>query len=93
MKKVTKEENIWERRAVSISLNAVLFMTNFFLVYFIWLLSAPEISGLGRLTVCWVAAYGLTWMMTYVTKGAVRLVLAILLLGVLAFVMTSPHAK
>jgi len=48
-------------------------------------------SGIGRLILCWVAAYGLTWMMTYLTKGAVRVALAILLLGVLILVMTSQH--
>ena len=88
MKKTAKQESILERRVVSIPLNAVMFITNFFLVYFIWLLSAPEISGLVRVIGCWAAAYVLTWTMTFATRGAARLVLAIILLGVLAFVLT-----
>jgi len=88
MKKAAKQENFLERRPVAIALNAVLFITNFFLVYFVLLLSFPEITGPWRVVSCWVAAYGLTWMMTYLTRGAGRLVLALLLLGVLLFVFT-----
>lgn len=91
MKKHPRPVNFLERRAVSIPLNAVIFITNFFLVYFIWLLSAPEVSGIGRVVTCWIVAYGLTWMMTYLTKGAVRVALAVFLLGVLTFIMTFQH--
>lgn len=88
MKTNTNRESILEQRAVTIPLNAVMFITNFFLVYFVWLMSAPEMTGLGRIISCWVAAYGLTWMMTYLAKGKTRLVVAVLLLGVLIFVLT-----
>jgi hypothetical protein len=88
MKNTTKQQPILERRAVSISLNTVMFLTNFFIVSTLWRQYAPNLIGLGRLTLCWVAASGLTWMITSFAKGVVRLVLAILLLGVLIFIMT-----
>jgi len=77
-----------ERRSVSIPLNAVLFLTNFVIVSYLWRQSAPDLTGLGRLTLCWVAASALTWLITSFAKGVVRLVLAILLLGVLFYITT-----
>ena len=84
----TTIKNILERRSVSIPINAVLFLANFVIVSYIWRQSATDLAGLGRLTICWAAASGLTWMMTSYAKGIVRLALAILLLGVLIYIMT-----
>ncbi len=82
---------ILERRSVGVPLNAVIFLTNIFIVSYLWRQSAPNLTGLGRLTLCWVAASGLTWMITSFAKGVVRLALAILLLGILTFIITSQH--
>jgi hypothetical protein len=79
---------ILERRSVNVPINAVLFLANFVIVSYVWRQSAPDLAGLGRLTICWAAASGLTWMMTSYAKGIVRLALAILLLGVLTYIMT-----
>ncbi len=79
------------RRSVGVPLNAVIFLTNIFIVSYLWRQSAPNLTGLGRLTLCWVAASGLTWMITSFAKGVVRLALAILLLGILTFIITSQH--
>ena len=79
---------ILERRSVSMPLNAVLFLTNFVIVSYVWRQSAPNLTGLGRLTLCWAAASGLTWLITSFAKGIVRLALTILLLGVLTYIMT-----
>lgn len=87
MKKPVKAENFFERRTVAIPLNAVLFITNFFLVYFVLLMSFRDTAGLWRVIACWATAYGLTWMMTYLSKGVWRLFLTLLLLGVLLFVL------
>ncbi len=79
---------ILERRSVNVPINAVLFLANFVIVSYIWRQSAPDLVGLGRLTICWAAASGLTWMLTSYAKGIVKLALAILLLGVLTYIMT-----
>ena len=78
----TRIPGILERRDVSILLSAVLFASNFLSFYFIWLFVFPAITGLMRVAMCWVGAYALTWMMTYVTKGVSRLVLTLIMLGV-----------
>ena len=62
-------KNILERRAVSITMNSVMFMTSYFVVSFFWRKSAPDLTGLGRLTLCLVAASFITWMMTSLAKG------------------------
>jgi hypothetical protein len=81
-------KHILERRAVSITMNAVMFMTSYFLVSFFWRKSVPDLTGLGRLTLCLVAASCLTWMMTSMAKGGgVRLALTILMLGLLAYII------
>ncbi len=78
--------NILERREVGIVLNAVQFVTNFILFYFICISVFPDITGLVRLVLCWVGAYTLTWIMTLLAKGAARLLLTLLFLGVLYIV-------
>ena len=87
-------KNILERRAVSITLNAAIFLTNFFIVSFLWQQLAPDLTGLGRLTLCLVAASGLFWMVTSLARGgAVRLTLTIVLLGVLACIMAFQYGR
>ncbi len=77
-------KNILELQAISITLKAVMFLTNFYIISFFWRRSAPELTGLGRLTLCMVAASGLTWMMTSLAKsGTMRLTLIIIMLSVL----------
>lgn len=78
----TKKPGILERRDVSIILSAVLFVINFLFFYFIWVYTFPDIKGLMRIALCWVGAYALTWVMTYVTKGVSRLILTIIMIGV-----------
>ncbi|MEI6826709.1 MAG: hypothetical protein WCK54_14030 [Desulfuromonadales bacterium] len=79
---------ILERRSVNIPLNAVIFLTNFVIVSSLWRHSAPDLTGLGRLTLCWAAASGLTWLITSFATGVVRLALAFILLCVLTYIMT-----
>ena len=74
---------ILERREVRIFLNAILFIINFLLIYFLWLKVFPGMTGITRLIACWIGAYAFTWSITYVFKGPGRLVLALLFLGVL----------
>lgn len=81
-----KLNTILERRSVGIPLNAVIFLTHFLLVSYLWRQFAPDLTGLGRLTLCWLAASGLTWMTTSLARGVVRLVLAIILLGLLVYI-------
>jgi hypothetical protein len=78
-----ESSGILERRPVGIFLNGVLFVCNFLLFYFIWLYSFPDITGLLRVVLCWVGAYVLTWVMALLAKGAARLVLAAVFLGIL----------
>jgi hypothetical protein len=78
--------NFLKQRAVGILLNAVLFVTNFLLFYFIWLYAFPDITGLVRVGLCWVGAYVLTWIMASLAKGVTRLALAAAFLGILYFV-------
>ncbi len=85
-------KNILERRAVSITMNSVMFMTSYFVVSFFWRKSAPDLTGLGRLTLCLVAASFITWMMTSLAKGGgLRLALTILMLGLLAYITIFQH--
>lgn len=77
-----KNLKISERRDVALILSAVLFIINFLCTYFIWLLTFPEITGFMRVVFCWVGAYALTWVMTYLTKGVSRLILTIIMLAV-----------
>lgn len=86
MKITTHKQNILEQRAVSIALSIVIFITNFFLAYFSCLMLFPEWTGPWRVISCWVAAYGLTWIMTNLTRGVRRLVLSLILIGMLFLV-------
>jgi len=75
-----------ERRPVGVFLNAILFISNFLLFYFIWLYAFPDITGILRVVLCWVGAYVLTWVMAYLAKGAARLALVAVFLGILYIV-------
>lgn len=79
---------ILDRREVRIFLNAVLFIINFLLIYFLWLKVFPGMTGVPRLIACWVGAYAFTWTTTLVFRGPGRLVLSLLLLGVLYVVFS-----
>lgn len=78
--------SVLERRDVSILLSAVLFGTNFLLFYFIFYNVFKDITGFMRLALCWVGAYAMTWTMTFMAKGAVRLIITVILLGMLFIV-------
>jgi hypothetical protein len=82
----TNPLKVLDRRDVRVILNAVLFITNFMLIYFLWLKVFPGMTGITRLIACWIGAYAFTWSMTLVTKGVGRLVLAIIFLGTLYMV-------
>jgi hypothetical protein len=85
MKKPRKPEDnasFLERRPVAIFLNAVLFVCNFLLFYFIWLYAFPDITGLIRVALCWGGAYVLTWIMASLAKGGARLALTVVFLGI-----------
>lgn len=79
---VSNGTKISDRRDVAIILSAVLFVINFLCFYFIWSLVFPEITGILRIIFCWVGAYALTWVMTYLTRGVARLVLTLIMLAV-----------
>lgn len=77
-----RETGFAGRRDVAVILSGVLFLGNFFCLYFIWLNLFPEITGIMRIAFCWVGAYALTWFMTYVARGWARLILALIMIGV-----------
>jgi len=81
-KEVTLKTGISERRDVAMILAAVLFAINFLGFYCIWLIVFPEMTGIMRVVMCWVGAYALTWIMTYLTKGVSRLILTLIMIGV-----------
>ena len=78
----SSQTGILERRDVSIILSAVLFIINFLLFYFIWLYAFPGMTGIIRIAFCWLGAYSLTWLMTYMTKGVSRLILTLIMIAV-----------
>lgn len=86
-KTLTIEPSFLERRYVAIFLNGILFVTNFLLFYFIWLYAFADITGLLRLVFCWAGAYSLTWIMSLMAKGAARLALVGVFLGILYFIL------
>jgi len=78
-----------EQRFVGVFLNAILFICNFLLFYFVWLYAFPDITGLLRVALCWVGAYVMTWIMSFLAKGVARLVLVVAFLGILYVVFTN----
>jgi hypothetical protein len=84
--KTNKSKN---QRILNWGTNALLFLTNFFLMYFIWVVLAPGVTGIARLFPCWLLAFGMTWVMVRLTKITARLFLTLAFLGLLFFVLLS----
>ena len=45
-----------------------------------------ELDGLLRLGCCWVGAYALTWICSYLTKGKSRLVVTLFFIAILLII-------
>ncbi len=45
-----------------------------------------ELDGLLRLGLCWVGAYALTWIYSYLTKGNSRLVVTLFFIAILLII-------
>lgn len=76
-----------EHQATGIFLSAVLFATHFFLFYFVFITAFnEELSGLLRLGLCWLGAYALTWVCSYLSKGKSRLALTLFFIAILGIV-------
>lgn len=86
-KKQAEKPKFMDRRGINLVISAVLFLTNFLLMYFIFQRTFPDIVGISRVLMVWVGAYAMTWVMSYVTRGLARLVLSLTLLGVLYAVL------
>ncbi len=86
-KKKAVTPTFMDRREINLFISAVLFFTNFLLIYFVCQGAFPDITGLTRLVVVWVGAYAMTWGMSYATRGLARLALSLILIGVLYIVM------
>lgn len=71
----------FDRRYVTIILSAVLFVINFLFFYFLFIFILPEMTGIIRAVLCWVGAYALTWIMTYLFKGVSRFVLTLIMIA------------
>ena len=92
LKKQADNPKFMDRRGINIVISAVLFITNFLLVYFMYQKTFPEVAGFTRVAMVWLGAYAITWVMCYATKGLSRLVLSLIVLGVLYTVlMYSPR--
>lgn len=68
---------------INFGISAVLFVTNFLLIYFVCQKTYPGIVGITRVVLTWVGAYAMTWVMSYGTRGISRLVLSLIMIGVL----------
>jgi hypothetical protein len=78
---------ILEHQATGIFLNAILFATHFLLFYFIFIaVFKDELTGLARIGFCWLGAYALTWICSYLARGKARFALTLLFIGILAVV-------
>ncbi|OGU14945.1 MAG: hypothetical protein A2076_15680 [Geobacteraceae bacterium GWC2_53_11] len=78
---------VLEHQATGIFLSAILFATHFLLFYFIFISAfQEELTGLVRLGFCWLGAYALTWVCSYLAKGKARLVLTLLFIAILGIV-------
>ncbi|MFA7404681.1 MAG: hypothetical protein WC007_11830 [Pelobacteraceae bacterium] len=76
-----------EHQATGVFLNALMFTTHFLLFYFVFISAfQEELTGLVRLGFCWLGAYALTWVCSYLAKGKARLVLTIVFIGILGIV-------
>ena len=91
-KKQEESQKFMDRRGINIVISAVLFITNFLLMYFICLKAFPDITGIPRMLFSWVGAYAMTWFMSCFTRGVARLILSLIFIGVLYIVMMSQPA-
>jgi len=89
MKKAPKKPKAQEQRILNWGTNALLFLTNFFLMYFIWVVAVPAVTGLGRLLSCWLLAFVMTWVMVRLTRVTARLFLTLAFMALLFFVLLS----
>jgi len=89
MKKTSKNPNAQAQRILNWGTNALLFLTNFFLIYFIWVVAIPGVTGASRLLPCWLLAFVLTWVMVRLTRVTARLFLTLAFMGLLLFVLLS----
>jgi hypothetical protein len=86
-KKEIRLPGLLEHQATGVFLSAVLFATHFLLFYFVFISAfQEELTGLVRLGFCWLGAYALTWVCSYLTKGKARLVLTLLFIVILFIV-------
>ena len=87
MNKEVQLPGLLEHQATGIFLNAIQFMTHFLLFYFVFIAAfKEELTGLVRLGCCWLGAYALTWVCSYLANGKARLVLTIFFIGILLVV-------
>lgn len=89
MKKAAKNPKDPDQRILNWGTNALLFLTNFFLMYFIWVVAAPGITGLARLFPCWLLAFVMTWIIARLTRVTARIFLTLAFMGLLFFVLLS----
>lgn len=76
-----------EHQSTGYFLSAVLFATHFLLFYFICIFAFEEgFTGLIRLALCWLGAYALTWICSYLVTGKARLILTLLFVCILVVV-------
>jgi len=88
-KKPAKSKKPRDQRTLNWGTNALLFLTNFFLLYFIWVVAAPNVTGISRLFPCWLLAFVMTWVMVRLTRVTTRLFLTLAFMGLLFFVLLS----
>lgn len=88
-KKHARSRKTAEPRILNWGTNALLFLANFFLMYFIWVVAAPGVTGVWRLFPCWLLAFVMTWIIVRMTRVAARLILTLALVGLLLFVLLS----
>ena len=86
-KKQTENGKFMDRPGINLAISAVLFLTNFLLMYFVCQRTFPGITGITRVIVVWVGAYSMTWVISYATRGMARLGVSLTLLGVLYTVL------
>ena len=86
-KKRADNPKFMDRQVINFGISAVLFLTNFLLMYFVCQRSFPGIAGIPRIILIWVGAYAMTWVMSYATRGLSRLFLSLTMLGVLYSVL------
>ena len=88
MNKEVRLPGVLEHQATGIFLNALLFATLFLLFYFVFIaVFKEELTGLVRLGCCWLGAYALTWVCSYLAQGKARLLLTIFFIAILCAVI------